>query len=159
MNLYIQWTQQNIADSFQIDHTLWSTLPKRPIPASKQFGGDDDIEGWIMSLVVMGIKFNADHYAVKSIVGGCRVIAWNDDREDDTGLNRSAGITDIYTPTVQNGVMNTRIVKTVYTESNYDSFDVPADDKYVRHGVWVTDNKFDEHEAARSHHGWKEWIE
>lgn len=181
MNIYVQWTQQNVVDAFGMDHTAWLTLAKRPVPKSGEKGGLDDIEGWIMALTVMGLTFSGDHYRVTNGLDSILVIVWCDDPDDGDQLIASES--SIFAPGPDEALdskYNTNIVTKVYADPitlegltfmfarsvrdevidllPYSEFKVPADDMNTRHGIWVTDKHYEEHQAARTQHGWKDWI-
>ena len=183
MQIYVQDTRLTVADDFPVDHLGWPQLPKRSVPATGELGGGDNSLGWINALTVMGITYHSDHYCVRDNGdGGVLVTAWDDDT-DDRGDGRVATESTYYQPApdpVLGNRINTKYTVKIYADPitlgkmapmsergdsnviamlDYAEFSEPADDIYTRHGVWCSDDKFAELEAARTPHGWRLWIE
>jgi len=178
MRVLIQWTKANPTDWEQLamtSNTQWRQLPSKPEPV----GGEtiDDSPGWIYALNVQGIEFvGYDHYSVAMNGAGLDVTVWNDDPVDHLGEFRAQAWT-LLLPTLDGryGQINTRQSLTVYDEVSpspwegqtttmgpvtvlpWASFS-PPQANMTRHGIWVSDTLADAHVAARSAHGWREWI-
>lgn len=139
---------------------------------------------------VQGVHFNGqDHIAVEPItIGveeGVRVTAWNDDPEDWPVGERSAHVWT-FLPLAPDpnlgGAINTRQFQLIYAEGErfarldaalpqntslrpYSEF-VPPADPLVRHGVWLEDDKWEEHRRSsrsfqghRDEIGWRHWCD
>lgn len=182
MKILVQWTKNNVEGWREFDlrdtpqlRRLWERLPKLPEPAPGQTQ-TGDTEGWIFDINIQGIYFGgADHYAVELVTNdprgfGLRVTTWSDDLDDPQTLgNRTATEWTLFDPApdpVFGGAINTRQFRRFWAENlirypdaiPFAQFTPPAD-AITRHGIWVSDQKVQEHLAARGPlRGWREWI-
>lgn len=173
MRVLVQWTRRNPRDWEELDSADWASLPERPIPAPGKLGGKDDQPGWILAVCVQGVIFSGhDHYSVEEIPDGCRVTIWDDDPEDVLPTPWIAARWTFLDPAPDSryeGQVNTRQwVEYWHVEdvpgaasggphrTHHPSTFVAPD--HARHGIWVSQQKLDQHNAARSHRGWQEWI-
>jgi hypothetical protein len=183
----VQWSEKSPKDWMWLDITSsgagsrrWRNLPKRPVPT----GGEVlDGPGWIFDLVVQGVHFAGhDHYAVEPTPQGVKVTVWTDDLED-VETNYAWGQVWTFLPPAPDGRfagrVNTVQYRTVFSEDLVDirrfvpeglttsggpvellpwsEFPVPPD-VIVRHGIWLDDELFKAHAAARRPVDWKEWV-
>ena len=182
MRLYVQWTLAAPGDWVAIDMTRdphWRTLPKKPEPV----GGEviDQSPGWVMALNIQGVIFGGyDHYSVRysDVDGALIATGWNDDPVDWPPGTREAYEWTFLPPAPDArlaGRFNTVQTCRVFTEqfphawegSNssggpnlvlpWSSF-TPPQANMTRHGIWVSDTLLMEHFAARTPHGWREWL-
>lgn len=184
MQIYVQWTKKTPDDWVEIDSSAWLTSPARPVPNGGELGGEDEQEGWVFALNVQGVVFlGYDHYAVENLPdGACRVTAWWDDPDDLAGsaLGEFHARAWTFLPLAPDsrfgGAWNTRQSQTVYAEPKLTQhyLDEPAENLVVlpwtdftsppaaatRHGIWTTDAKMAEHDAARARQtGWHRYID
>lgn len=162
----------------------WERLAAKALPT----GGEtiDDNPGWICGLNIQGVWIGGfDHYAGEPIDDptygwGIRIYMWNDDPTDWPVGTRNARIWEFYDPASDprlDGVTNTRQFLKVYDERPeeiaryqnvetsggpvevhpYSDFVVPTT-TITRHGIWMSDQLWNEHRNVRSNHGWREWI-
>lgn len=191
MKVLVQWSYRNPQDWEEVEARDWASTPFRAQPSSNgRHGGRDNLPGWINDLNVQGVHFNGqDHIAVESIIigneEGVRVTAWNDDPEDWPVGERSAHIWT-FLPLAPDpnlgGAINTRQFQLIYAEGErfeklennipqntslrpWSEF-VPPDNAIVRHGVWLEDDKWEDHRRAsnsfqnsRDEIGWRHWCE
>ena len=169
MKVLVQDARRNPRDWRQIEPLEWGLLPKRPVPATGELGGQNNQDGWVSELNVQGVHFNGfDHYAVEAVfIGaeeGVKVTAWNDDPDDWPVGERQARVWTFLPlapdPTLGFAI-NTRQSQLVYAEGErftqleanvpqntsvrpWAEF-VPPAESITRHGVWLTDEKFAEH--------------
>jgi len=169
MKVYVQWAQQQPQDWIETDCQSWSSLPKRPVPIA--IGGQDDIQGWIVTVLVMGTALQGwDHYALVPATGdGCEVTVWND---DPTDFPEPWGQVWTFLPAAKDdllaGAYNTRNWGVVYSDTvNKKRLDlefhpwgefIKPEDSAVRHGVWLPDELFADHLLVQSYHSWREWT-
>ena len=185
MKVLYQWAQRNPNGWQEVDAKDWKNLPKLPIPASGQLGAQSNAPGWIRNVNVQGITTEGyDHIAIEPItVGndeGVKLTTWNDDPDDypigernsivwtilpiapDPKLGMAINTRqscirycegDRYTQFLENSPQNT----TVRPWSEF----VPPAEEITRHGVWLENDKFQEHLAVapQSKWGWMHWNE
>lgn len=151
MKVLVQWTEDDPQDWQEFDHSQWPTLP------------DDPVHG----LNVQGVIFEGyDHYAVEDgPEDGVVVTVWNDPTTNDDPWQRWT-ILPLAPDPAFGGQLNTRqSVEWFGDASEMDAannrlrkrgaFREPAGKH--RHGVWVSDDLHEQHRAARSVRGWREW--
>lgn len=172
----IQWSLLHPQDWVDVtDPSTWRNLPSKPAPV----GGEvlDDVPGWVCAICVQGVDFEGyDHYAVAVLrPKGFQIIAWNDDPIDHAG-DFHAMIWTFNDPGPDaryGGRVNTHQALEVYQQAQHFPADlttsdgpavyhawadfVPPTTKAIRHGVWMTDEQFAAHQAARTSHPWTDW--
>lgn len=174
MKVDIQWTLNNPAGWVEIDvrssgplRKAWENLPAKPVPV----GGEviDNVPGWIFDINCQGIHFGgSDHYAIEPVSGGLRITTWNDDPEDYPVGTRTATRWTLLDPAFDSVVnqVNTRQSREFWADDlvrwpdalPYAEF-VPPAAAITRHGIWVTDEKAQEHLVVRGpSRSWRDWI-
>lgn len=176
MLIYVQWAKATAEDWFAWDVTRVQQIrnaAKKAVPTASS--ALDNNPGWINAANCQGIEFAGyDHVAVEILSGGgLRITGWQDDTED-FGDTRWATRWDLYPPAPDpalGGVTNTVQQRTVWVTPDavswfggygpnvlpWDQFVLPPADQTF-HGIWLTQEQFDQHRAVRSPHGWREWI-
>lgn len=181
MKVLYQWALKDPQDWQQIDAKDFATLPKKPIPI--QLGGQNNQLGWLADLMVQGVRFNGyDHIAVEKVIiqneEAVKVTCWNDDPQDYPIGQRQARVWT-FLPLVPDaklgGAINTRQSQIIYAEGEryvklisnppenttiklWFEF-VPPPDSITRHGVWLTDQKWQEHLDTRIEWSWRHWVD
>ena len=179
MKCYVQWAKASPGDWSLSDAGLWASSQVKvdPVGDVSLAGlaiGDallNNSPGWVFGVNVQGVHFEwYDHYHLEDLTDGSlgmRVTAWRDDpilfpvgsRQADVALFLPLA----FDPRV--GGTNTRQTFTFYREgAEYDparhqpyaDFVPPAGN--VKHGIYVSDAKWDEHLAARTLRGWRDWL-
>lgn len=176
MKVLVQWARRVPTDWTEVDSAAWKTLPKKPDPV----GGEiiDKYPGWINRVCVQGVEFTSDHYAVEHLDnGGCKVYSWSDDPEDYLPGYRNAKIIE-FLPLAPDenfgGAYNTRQKATFYVEEEvaknmpakidgaeikpWSEF-IPPPEEITRHGIWMPQGLYEQHENKRRKCGWREWTE
>lgn len=177
MKILVQWTKLNPEGWVELDlrdtpqlRRAWERLAKKAEPT----GGEtlDNTEGWIFDINVQGIHFGgSDHYAVELLTTpefGLRITTWNDDPVDWPVGTRIATRWTLLEPAFDPAVgqVNTRQTREFWADDlvrwpqamPYSLF-VPPPAAITRHGIWVTQQKLEEHIAVRgTSRGWREWI-
>jgi hypothetical protein len=134
----------------------------------------DGNKGWITALNLFGVVFSGDHYAVEDLPNGAvRVTCWNDDPDDQDSSLFYARVVDFWPlqadPTM-GGAINTKFQQTIYagpglslpvqqytTVVPWSQFS-PPNPSIARHGIWLPDQLYEEHNQAQTTHGWREWT-
>lgn len=180
MKVLVQWTKLNPEGWVELDlrdtpslRKVWERLPKKPVPTGTETL--DNSEGWIFDINVQGIHFGgSDHYAVDflndpALGFGLKITTWNDDPEDWPVGTRIATEWTLFDPAPDpafGGAVNTRQFRRFWADDlvrfpnalPYATFIAPAD-AITRHGIWVSDQKLQEHMTVRGPaRGWREWI-
>lgn len=182
MLVYVQWAKATPGDYEAYDLSRIAqvrNLPKKPEPVATAIL--DNVAGWLADVVVQGISFAGfDHLsAAFPATGVLRVLAWNDDPVDYPE-GPWAMVWDFHDPAPDpryGGQVNTRQFLTVYTDRAdlaahwaaqttsggpvtvlpWAQFPTPAANVTL-HGVWVEPTLYEQHRAARTLHGWQEWV-
>lgn len=182
MLVYIQWAKSSPEDYKAYDVGSMQDirrLPRKGIPS----GGSqvDNTEGWVADIVIQGVSFAGfDHIsAAFPAAGVLRVFGWNDDPED-WPEGPFAQVWDFHAPAPDSrygGEVNTKQYLTVYTDVPelvafwtgqsttggpvtvlpWAQFPQP-NANVTLHGIWVETTLYEQHKAARTLHGWREWI-
>ena len=174
MRIYVQWAKASPEDWVLVDiknTAAVRNLPKRPVPnASSVVDGNP---GWLCGLNVQGIDFSGyDHTAVEFLAGDVlRVTGWMDDEEDQGDTRWATEWT--LSPPAPDPALGGR-VNTVQTRRIWATPDaagwfggvavlpwaefVPLPTNLTFHGIWLPDALFAAHRAARTPHGWREWV-
>lgn len=130
---------------------------------------------------VQGVEFTAGHYAVEDLgLGVCRVTTWDDGPDYADGWHYAYEVTfEPLGPDADpryRGRINTRQRVRAFGEplvlarmlasgpvQNTEFFPweefVPPVERDARHGIWLPDGLYREHESIRTRHGWREWTE
>lgn len=172
MIIYLQWAMAVPQDWTAVDVTRNQQIrnaAKKALPT----GGEvlDNNPGWLNSANCQGISFSGwDHTAIEVIGDGLRITGWCDDPEDFPPGTKYAIRWDLMPPAPDpaiGGRMNTVQTRTVWAESNagmdhtnplpWSQFVLPPANQTF-HGIWLTEEQFNEHMSIRSLHGWKEWV-
>lgn len=182
----MQWATLVPSGWVEIDAADWAGLPTRQDPDSSSRA--DNQAGYVNRLCVQGVELTADHYAVEPMVGpngedGCRVYTWSDapPRDNRPGYEEGTRYARVweFLPLAPDpefgGAYNTRQTQTVFAESTvldhydligvprktvvrpWDEFVVPTD--IAKHGIWLPDRIYAQHESIRPVRGWREWSE
>jgi hypothetical protein len=186
MQVYLQWARRNPSDYIPIGSESWVTQPTKgdmqtsePVPDSTL----NQQPGWVCDLSVQGVSFGgSDHYHVADLgngSGGVVITIWNDNPAYSPPGNRQASVWTILPLAPDDrfgGALNTRQSRVVYADTErygtiWDPDNLPENTVLrpwsefvpplsadVRHGIWMSDAKFDQHIAARTIHGWREWA-
>lgn len=174
----VQWARNNPAEWESIPASQWASQPNRGVPVGVQ-GGNDNLPGWIHSICIQGVVLaNYDHYAVDHYPDGVRATIWTDDPVDFPPEEFAAEVWEFPhlapDPTMGN-VWNTRQRLTVYAAvgarerflpmtnimvdvRDWSEFTEP-DPAITRHGVWVEDAKYLQHQNQRSARPWYGWTQ
>lgn len=179
MKFYAQWAKTTPGDWSLSDGGLWTTSQTKDEPvgdvslAGLAIGDAllNNSPGWVFGLNVQGVIFEwYDHYHVEDLTDGSlgtRVTAWRDDPILFPSGTRQADVA-LFLPLAFDprvGGTNTRQTFTFYREgAEYDparhqpyaDFVPPVTN--VKHGIYVSDAKWDEHQAARTERGWRDWL-
>lgn len=185
MKIQLQWATKDPQPWQEIDSSQWATLPKKDVPKPGQFGGTNNQLGWLRNVSVQGITAEGyDHVAIEDIVigldAGVRYTLWNDDPVDYPVGERQAIVWTILplAPDPQLGMaINTRQSCIRYCEGArytrlmpdpplnttvrpWTEF-VPPAAAITRHGIWLTDTKWQEHVTAapQGYWSWAHWNE
>ena len=186
--IYIQWALSNPKDWELSDATKWATSLTKSDPVGDTVDsvnrGDSQLnaqKGWVFAINVQGVEFAwYDHYQVEDLTdgsGATRVTAWVDDLSAATGYTLRRADVGIFSPLAFDPrVRGTNTVQTfiLYREgAEYDDWlargvpenvtlrqysDFVAPTTNVKHGIYVSDAKWDEHVAARTLKGWRDWF-
>ena len=188
MKVYVQWAQTKPQDWQLVDSTNYSLLqstndPVGDIDAEGNPCGDSMLtvqKGLIYAVNVQGVTFNTcDHYGIEDFDAGVKLTCIMDDPVwYPAGSYRIAKVWTFmplaFDPKV--GKMNTVQSWVIYAESDaieyYKQFGyeigkelfywadfIPPEAQYIRHGIYLSDAGRDEHEAALTMHGWREWVQ
>jgi hypothetical protein len=175
MKLFVQWTQNSPTDWIELDSSVWSSLPKKPLPTGNET--IDNIPGWIYAINIQGNTFQADHISVEQLnENEIRVCAWNDDPKDWPDGTRKAHefiIRPLGPNERKRGAITTHNTGYLYLEGEqwekyknrgnpnirpYSEFKKPSEN-ITFHGKWVSDELAELHDNKRSRHTWREWID
>lgn len=172
MRVYVQWAKQNPEDWFAWDITRDQDVrraAKKAVPNANSVL--DDNPGWVCGANCQGLDFTGwDHIAVEVVGDGLRITGWQDDPED-FGDQRYAVEWTLMPPAFDarfnqvNTVQSCRIFATpdamqffpVEGVLPWQDFVLPPSSQTF-HGIWLPDEKFQEHVARRTMRGWREWI-
>ena len=179
MKLLIQWTTDPPTD--WVEHEITKAVDLRKLPdKGVPTGGEiiDSAPGWVAAVNLQGVIFDGwDHYHGDLVGTGLQVTVWNDDAADPSftvymaqqwtflipkhdpiivGPNTDQLLTvyDDRTPSPYEGQTTSGGPVTVLPWSSF----TPPDDAFVRHGINVEDAYWDQIRAARTTHGWREWV-
>lgn len=172
MIIYLQWAMAVPQDWAAVDVTRDQQI-RNAAKKAEPVGGEvlDNTPGWLIGANCQGITFNGyDHVAVQTLAGnGLKFTCWQDDPVDFPPGTRYAVRWDLMPPTFDvsiNGI-NTVQQRTLWAEANagpglegalpWSQFVLPPANMTF-HGIWVTDQQFQDHLNIRSFHGWREWI-
>ena len=187
MKCYVQWAKANPQDWALTDAGLWLSSQTKADPVGDvSFAGlaiGDSLltnqPGWVFAVDVQGVIFEwYDHYLIEDLTDGSlgtRVIAWRDDQILFPVGTRQADVA-VFLPLAFDprvGGINTRQTFVLYREGaeydarignppentiilRYEDFAPPI--AGAKHGIYLSDAKWDEHQAARTLHGWRDWI-
>jgi hypothetical protein len=174
MRLYVQDAKADPEDWYPVESADWQHLDRKPIPR----GGErlDNRPGWLAGLSCQGVDFSGyDHVTVRDLpeVKGCEISGWLTDPEDQALGAMVAHVWTFLPPAPDpafRGRLNTRQQVSIFVQPRARSrqaltaaglapralatFQPSAG---ARHGIWIPDELWDEHLAARRHHGWREW--
>lgn len=171
MIIYLQWAMAVPQDWTAVDITRDQQIrnaAKKAVPT----GGEvlDNNPGWINAANCQGISFSGyDHIAVQVSGNGLIITGWEDDPVDFPPGTRYAIQWNLQPPAFDPKVNEINTIQTlkVWAEANagiaYDNplpwsqFVLPPANQTF-HGIWVSDQEFQDHAVVRSVHGWKEWI-
>lgn len=173
MRIYLQWAKDTAEDWQPIEVTTSAVrkLPRKSVPSATS--SVDGVPGWLCALNCQGIVFSGwDHTAIEVIGDSLAITGWQDDTED-FGDTRWATRWLLSPPAPDprlGGRMNTVQQRTDYATADllgepwllpdvrpWEEFSPPPD-TLTLHGVWLPDNLFQQHVAARTTHGWREWA-
>ena len=173
MRVYIQWAKVTPQDwlPYEISQSAHvMALARRGVPT----GGEqlDDREGWLCGLNCQGIDFSGyDHLAIEVVEDGLRITGWQDDTEDfgDTRWATEWTLRSCKPDPRIGGRVNTDQSRRVFATPDaaewfpgvpvlpWEQF-VPPPANLTFHGIWLPDALYQAHQAARSLHGWREWV-
>jgi hypothetical protein len=176
MKVLIQWAINNPIDWIEIDSKDWVGLPKKNDPVGNEV--IDNNTGWINRICIQGVEFTSDHYAIEDLPSsGCRVYSWSDDPEDYLPGYKNAKICEfLYLDydSQMGGAINTKQKFTYYVEDevrknmpssiggceifSWLNFVKPSEE-IIKHGIWIENKLYQEHEEIRNKRGWREWTE
>jgi len=188
MKVYLQWAQEKPQDWGLVDSSNWSVQqslddPTGDIDAEGKPCGDSMLsnqKGLVYAVNVQGVTFNTcDHYGVEDYGAGVKITCIADDPVwYPAGEWRYARVWTFlplaFAPSV--GQINTVQEQVIYAEPKaiehflnhgfelgkdlfaWEELPMP-DSQYIRHGIWLSDAKAEEHEAAQTTHGWREWTQ
>jgi len=169
---FVQWGRAQASDWELFNTADWHQLPGRGVPGHAD--GLDGNKGWICALNLYGVIFSGDHYAIEELPNdGVRVYCWNDDPDDQDASLFVARVVDLYplqADPAMGGAINTKFSQTIYAGSGlsiggqqntvvkpWDQF-APPSPSIRRHGIWLPDALYEEHNQAQTIHGWREWT-
>lgn len=188
MKLFLQWAQSNPGDWVLSDAGKWATSLTKSDPVGDTLNditrGDallNNQPGWVFAINVQGLEFAwYDHYHINDLTDGSNgmvVTAWVDDLSTATGYQfRRADVSTFLplafdprvggTNTVQSFILyregteyDNRLAQGMpenTTLRQYSDFVVPTSN--VKNGIYVSDVKWNEHVAARTQKGWRDWL-
>ncbi len=172
----VQWSKLDPDDRKEMDSDDWGDTPSKPVPT-----GDEELdndEGWPCVVDCQGIKSAGDHIAVENLEDdGVKIITWNDD-DDDYPEGDKYAIEWTMLPLAPNpdkgDAIDTRQSRVIYAQTNvYDYYDammpienttlktwadfILPDAEITRHGIWMSDELFNDHKDKQSHKGWRNY--
>jgi hypothetical protein len=189
VKIYVQDALRTARDYQLRDSSEWATYPFKPLEQRATPAGPQQLNntrGWVISVGVQGIDFEADHVAVQDLndgSGGIKVTIW-----DDSPIFRPLGSRTAQVWTLLplapdsrfGGAMNTRQSRVVYAEQPYayphwqglmpventvlkewpefETTVLPTVAPLARHGIWITDDLWLQHLQARTQRGWRDWL-
>jgi len=176
MRVGVQWSLAAPTDWrwVEVTHTRqrWASLPKKPLPHGASVNSEP---GWVCGLLCQGIVMRGfDHYAVETVTDpewgeGLRFTLWQDGPDFEAGQRWATGW-ELFEPAPDpafGGAVNTRQRRTVYAEPDaghpdpdalpFDQF-VPPTEAVTRHGVWMSDDRFEAHHQAAPARPWMDWA-
>jgi hypothetical protein len=173
MKFYVQWAQATPKDWKVMNSAEWPNIIKGSEPTGTETLSDEKL--WVHSINVQGMVFHSfDHYAIIYNT----IAVWNDDPEDwqnDYWGQVWTFLDPAPDPRI-GGRINTRQSFIYYCESNERAEEIKLqnidildgikdfsefpiiDQRYVGHGIWMSDELNEAHMSCRSNHGWREWI-
>ena len=184
MKLFVQWALSNPKDWDLVGTNVWASQQTKANPVGDVSvegiaTGDSQLnaqKGWIFAINVQGVTYDwYDHYAVQSTPDTITVSAWRDDpilfpdgqKQADVGIFRNLKFDpkagqdntdqsfviyaqpDRYQYWVDRGVPSNTTLKT------WAEFVLPATAD-TKHGIYLSDAKWEEHVNARTQKGWRE---
>lgn len=183
MKIYVQWATAVNRDWTQTEDTLWQNTgfkadPSEPRDATGYPTGDallNNSAGWIFDLNVQGVSFGTvDHMHVTNENGVCVVTVWNDDPYWYPAGRKEARVWRFPPITPENP--EPAQTWTFYADTDryaeeaareqlpqgmtlarWQDF-VPPNDNRVRHGIWVSDQKWSDLVTRQTLRGFREWI-
>jgi hypothetical protein len=170
---YVQWGRSQASDWEEFDSADWKHLPGKGVPATIDV--PDSARGWINALNLYGVIFSGDHYAIEDLPNGAvRVYCWNDDPDDQDSSIFSARVVDLHPLQADpgmGGAINTKFTQTIYAGSGlsfnpqqnttvlpWDQFS-PPNQVLIRHGIWLPEQLYEDHNQVQTQHGWREWTD
>lgn len=175
MKVYIQWAKAQAEDWQPLEvrsNQVIASLFKRGVPNANS--RVDNQAGWICGLNCQGIDFSGyDHVAIEVIPDGLRITGWEDDSDDfgDTRWATEWTLRECKPDPRIGGRMNTDQSRRVFATPDaaewfggygpdvlpWEDFALPPAN-LTFHGVWLSDDDYAAHQAARTPHGWREWV-
>ncbi len=141
----------------------------------------DGAPGWVFAINIQGVTVDTqDHFLIEEAVVntevGIKLTYWDDDPVWFPPGSKQAHIWTFLAPAWNSkvGKVNTRQSRIIYAEPDayamwnammpienttlltWDQFVMPTTG--IKHGIWLSDLKWNEHVAARTRHGWREWT-
>lgn len=178
MKIFYQAATQNPRDWVQVEDTLWQNTPDKGDPVEPRTGGVpvgdsllNNAAGWLFDLNVQGVSFGTvDHCHVENVAGACVVTVWNDDAYwyppgrrngriwtfQPVGENTDQSFT-LFADTDLYAEWAGQQLPQGMTLSTWAAFVPPAGAR-VRHGIWVSDPKWEQLVNRQTLHGFREWI-
>lgn len=180
MKLLVQWALSEASDWIAVDSSAWADLPYQPDPTPAEGEKRPELgpEGWVNAMCVQGICLRGDHYAAWHEGDVVVVVTWESETAEHNSDPRRAWVWRILPlapDPVFDGRYNTRQSLTVYAEEPlysslaqhgieggrvlpWSEFVFPAE-ALTRHGYLMSDELWAAHEAALTHHSWREWTD
>lgn len=187
VKIFVQWAKANPQDWVLSDTGGWKHLQSKAEPVgdvSLEGIGVGDVllnnaPGWVFAVNVQGVDFSGyDHYHVAQSGVDVIVTGWHDDPILYPDGYKDANVWTFHKPIFDPkiGQTNTSQEATVYAQPNSEWWSSPcapqcgsitikswadfiAPTVDVLHGIYLSDAKWDEHVAARTEHGWREWVQ
>ena len=185
IKMFVQWAKANPQDWALSNAEVWGSLNAKIDPVGDVslagFGiGDvllDNAPGWVFAVNIQGVVFDYyDHYHVAQADTTVVVTAWRDDAIIFPEGIKQADVMTFLEPAFDNktGQVNTRQTLIIYAQPDnswwtrgcpcgeitvepWANFVAPITG--VKHGIYLSDAKWDEHLASRTLHGWNEWTQ
>jgi hypothetical protein len=178
--MFVQWATNPPSDYVQMDSADWPNTLAKPLPDGSEV--IDNQPGYICAVNVQGVEFiGYDHIAVVPVPASPDIIvaAWKDDLDDlpeDEHFSRLMRFSPLTPDPRIGGALNTNqsqqiLCNTTVKQRFIDlgaientvlgdlaDFETPKS-KFVRHGVWLPDELFLEHESLRTVAPWMDWAD